>query len=90
LAWRIEFTDSALKKLRKMDRPTAQKITHYLRDRVADSTHPRILGKALKGELRQYWRYRIGDYRVICTLQDDAMRVLVVDLAHRKHVYREP
>lgn len=88
MAWEIEFTDSAVKKLRKIDPPVAKRLVRFLRERVADGADPRTYGKQLKGPLSEYWRYRVGDYRLICSIEDRVMRIVVVDLAHRKNVYR--
>lgn len=87
LTWQIELTDDAAKQLKKLDRREAKQITDYLRKRVEVLDDPRQLGKALKGNLSTLWRYRIGNYRVMCELQDDALIVLVVRLGHRKAIY---
>lgn len=86
--WKIEFSDSALKALRRLDRSTARRILRFLRERIASSDDPRRLGKALKGEHRTYCRYRVGPYRLICLIEDRALRVLVVRVGHRRDVYR--
>jgi mRNA interferase RelE/StbE len=89
LAWRIEFADSAAKQLRKLDPAVARRITAFLRDRVVPATDPRTLGAALKGdELGQFWKYRIGDYRIIAEIHDREVRILIVRLGHRRDVYR--
>lgn len=86
MAWRIELSATATKELAKLGRLEAGRITAYLRDRVAP--HPRAVGKALTGPLGDLWRYRVGDYRIICELHDGLMRVLVIKLGHRREVYR--
>lgn len=88
MAWRIDYADSAKSQLRKMDRQTARRIVDYMDERVARLDDPRSLGKALSGPLGAFWRYRVGDVRVICDIQDGALRVLVVRIGHRKEVYR--
>jgi mRNA interferase RelE/StbE len=89
LAWRIEFADSAAKQLRKLDPAVARRITAFLRDRVVPARDPRTLGAALKGdELGQFWKYRVGDYRIIAEIHDREVRILVVRLGHRRDVYR--
>jgi len=86
---RIEFADSAAKQVRKLDPGIARRITSYLRERVASAADPRSLGAALKGdELGQFWKHRVGDYRVIAEIHDQAIRILVVRLGHRREVYR--
>ena len=89
LAWQIEFTQEAEKQLSKIDRQSAKRILKYLRERIAPSDNPRSFGKALKGVLREFWRYRVGNYRIICRIEDNRMLVLVVRVAHRRGVYRE-
>ena len=88
MAWTIDYTDTALKQLRGLDKPTARRILDYLDARVIGRGDPRSTGKALTGPLGGLWRYRLGDYRVICDLQDGRMRVLVLQLGNRREVYR--
>ena len=85
MAWTINYTDTAKKQLRKLDKQVARKIIHYMDSRVTNE--PRTQGKALKGELGELWRYRVGDTRVLCAIQDGSLTVLVVKLGHRKNVY---
>jgi len=86
LAWQIELTRSAEKELAKLDKPVAKRIIRFLRDRVA--LDPRSSGKALKGDHSGLWRYRIGDYRVICDIYEEKISVLVVRIGHRKEVHQ--
>ena len=74
--------------LRELDKSAARRIVDYLDERVAASGDPRSAGKALTGPLGGLWRYRVGDCRVICELQDSRLRVLVVQIGHRREVYR--
>jgi mRNA interferase RelE/StbE len=87
LAWRIEFTPQAAKQLRKLDRTAAQRIANYLKHLVEQCQRPDERGSALSGDLARLWRYRVGDYRVICELQEEALLVLVVRIGHRSTVY---
>ena len=88
-AWTIEFTESAANQLRRLDRPVARRIVRFLRERVATSDDPRSIGAALKGdELGRFWKYRVGDYRVIADIRDREIRIVVVRLSHRSDVYR--
>ena len=87
--WTIEFAESAARQLRKLDPAIARRITAYLRERVASAADPRSLGAALKGdELGQFWKYRVGDYRLIAEIHDQEIRILVLRLGHRREVYR--
>jgi mRNA interferase RelE/StbE len=89
LAWTIEIDPRAAKQFGKLDRQVAQRIRDFLRDRVAVLDDPRILGKALQGSaLGAFWVYRVGDYRVICDLQDNRLVVLVLALGNRREVYK--
>jgi mRNA interferase RelE/StbE len=87
LAWTIEYTHTARTQLRKMDKPTARRILDYMDQRIAVLDDPRSTGKALTGTLGGLWRYRVGDCRVICDIQDGTFRVLVVQLGNRREVY---
>jgi mRNA interferase RelE/StbE len=88
LAWTIDYTDSARKQLLKLDKQIARRIVDFMDTRIASVDDPRSTGKALSGPLGGFWRYRIGDYRVICDIQDTALRVLVVEIGNRREVYR--
>jgi len=83
LTWRIEFTPQAAKSLRKLDRPSRQKVVLYL-DALLDScSSPRDRGRGLTAHLSGFWRYRIGDLRLICKIRDQELIVLVVEIGHR-------
>lgn len=89
MPWRIEFADSAARQLRKLDRQTARRLTSFLRERVSVAKDPRSLGAALKGdELGQFWKFRVGDLRLIAEINDKELRVLIVRRGHRREVYR--
>lgn len=86
--WRIEITEDAEKILGKMDMVEAKRIFKFLNSRLQYAEHPRIFGEALKGNLRDYWRYRVGDYRIICRIEDAIITVFVIGVGHRREVYR--
>ena len=89
MAWTIQFAESAVRQLKKLDRSVVVKIVDYLDERVAFLEDPRSVGKKLSGpRLGVYWRYRVSDVRVICDVQDLQLIVLVLELGHRKEVYR--
>ena len=89
MAWRIEFADDASKELRALDPPVALRIYAFLTERLAPLDDPRSLGEALKGSrLGQFWKYRVGDWRIIATIEDDVMRVPVLRVGNRREVYR--
>lgn len=85
--WDYSFTEKALKQLRKLGHEPSRRIVSFLKGRVAGEGDPRRFGKELKGELGEYWRYRVDDFRIICRIEDRQMIVLVVKVGHRKDVY---
>ena len=89
MAWKIEFDRAAVRELDKLDRQTARRILAFLHGRVAALDDPRSIGEALKGStLAEFWKYRVGAYRVIARIEDSAVRVLVVRVGNRDKVYR--
>ena len=88
MAWRIEFHPDAAKDLKRLDRAAAARIVRTLESRIATRDDPRALGAALKGEDSGYWRWRIGDYRVVARTEDERITILVVGVGHRREVYR--
>ncbi len=88
MVWKIEYSATALDLLGKLDKTNARRIIDYLDRRVATLHNPRSCGKALTGPLGGLWRYRVGYYRLICAIEDEHLRVLVVTLGHRREVYR--
>ena len=88
MVWTIEYSDTAKDQLRKLDKPIARRIIDYMDERIVDLENPRSSGKALTGPLGGLWRYRVGDYRVICEIRDGALCILVLELGNRREVYR--
>lgn len=89
MAWIIKYTESSLRQLKKLDKPVAQRILDYMDERVAVLADPRVAGKNLVGQrMGSYWRYRVGDTRVICDIQDHVLVILVIEAGHRREVYR--
>ena len=89
MAWRIELSGLAQRNLAALDRQDAKRITKFLFERVASLEDPRLIGQRLKGsKLGDYWKYRVGDYRVIASIEESILRVLIVRVGHRREVYR--
>lgn len=88
MAWRIDLTETAIKQLSKLDKVEAKRITTFLRQHLAALDNPRSTGKALTGPLGGLWRYRVGDHRIICEIQDAVLCVLVVKIGNRRDVYK--
>ena len=87
MTWKIKIGSKAAKSLKALDRPAKQRIEQFI-DQLALADNPRQTGKALKGSLKGLWRYRIGDYRLICQIRDDELIILVLEIGHRKAIYR--
>lgn len=85
--WIIKWEGKALKELRHLDKLAQTTILKYLKNRIATEEDPRRFGKPLAGNKKGYWRYRIGDYRIICEMKDNELTVLVLAAKHRKTVY---
>ena len=89
MAWRVEFDPDAVKDLKKLDKQVQVRILDFLRERLARLDNPRELGEALAGsKLGNYWKYRVGDWRIICDLQDQRIVVRVLRVGNRREVYR--
>ena len=85
--WTVDYTETARRNLKKLDRLVEERIRAYMKE-VAKLPAPRMRGKALEGPLSEFWKYRIGDYRAICRIEDNALVVLVVKIGHRREVYK--
>jgi len=86
--WRVEIKRTAEKQIKKLDRTAQELVIRFLRERLQDAENPRQWGKPLHSDKGSLWRYRVGDYRLICKLQDEVLTVLLVGVGHRKDVYR--
>lgn len=87
MAYAIRYTKSANKELSKLDKQVAKKVMDYMDKHIAPLDNARSVGKRLTGPLGDFWRYRVGDYRVICDVQDTELIVLVVRVGKRSEVY---
>jgi len=89
MKYKVEYTKAAVKQLKKMDRKIAAFILSYIEGKLVDCNDPRIYGKALKGNLNDKWRYRVGEYRILAKIEDDkVVVVIVVEVGHRKDIYK--
>ena len=89
MTWTVEIGDVAERQLRKLDRQVQKRILDWLDDRIEGCKNPRHFGEPLKGDKAGFWRYRIGDYRVLCDIQNKHVVVLVLTIGHRRQVYRK-
>ncbi len=88
-SWTVEFDDRARRELRKLDLKIQHDILRYLRDRITGTADPRQFGKPLRMNLAGLWRYRVGDYRLICRIEEHRLVVLVLKVGHRREVYED-
>jgi mRNA interferase RelE/StbE len=89
MAYRVELAESAARELSKLDEQHSRRILKFLYQRVAKLDDPRSIGEALRGSpLGDFWKYRVGDYRLISKIEDDRLMVLVLRIGHRREVYR--
>lgn len=89
MAWKVEFDKAAVKELDKIDPQSAKRILVFLNERVGKLDDPRSIGQALKGsKLGNFWKYRVGEYRIIADIQDHILRIYVVRLSNRREIYR--
>jgi mRNA interferase RelE/StbE len=87
-SWRIELGESARRDLKKLEPRIARRIIGFLHERVAALDDPRSIGEPLKGALESFWRFRVGDWRVIARVEDKVLRVFVVRIGHRREIYK--
>jgi mRNA interferase RelE/StbE len=85
--WSIRLSETAKKQLQKLDKPIQRRISAYLNERLSTNPTPKALATRLAGTINDLWRFRVGDYRLICEIQDETVTILVLRIAHRKEVY---
>jgi mRNA interferase RelE/StbE len=89
MAYSVELSEGVDRELDKLDAQHRKRILNFLNERVAKLDDPRSIGQALRGSrLGEFWKYRVGDYRLICRIEDDRLLVLVLRLGHRREIYR--
>ena len=88
MAWTVEFLESAGHSLAKLGREDQRRILKFVRERLEGGENPRRFGKPMQGNHAGRWRYRVGDYRLICNIKDGKLLVLVLAVGHRSGVYR--
>lgn len=87
MKWKIELETKAKKQIRKFDRDTQIIILKYIHNKILKNQDPYILGKALTGKMKGYWRYRVNKYRIVCKIKDDILTVVVFSIAKRDIIY---
>ncbi len=89
MAWRIEYDAGTERDLSKLDRQIARRIVKFLGQRVAKLDDPRSIGAVLRGSrLGEFWKYRVGDFRIVAEIQDKVLCIYVVEIGDRKEIYR--
>ncbi len=89
MVWQIDISESAEKQLAKLDKPIARRLIGFLRERLALIDDPRSIGQALRGsELGEFWKYRVGDWRLICQIRDTQIRIDIIRIGNRREIYR--
>ena len=86
--FQVKFSEHAVKELRKLDKPTVRVIKNWVIKNLVDTTDPRMHGKALTGNLKGIWRYRVGDYRLFAEIHDEDLIIFLFEIAHRREVYK--
>jgi mRNA interferase RelE/StbE len=90
MVWKVELDPAAERELDKIDPQVARRILVFLHGRVAQLDDPRSIGEALKGsKLGAFWKYRVGDWRIIASIDDGTLRILVLRIGNRREVYRQ-
>ena len=87
MIYELKYEARAVKQIKKLDPATRKLIKSWIEKNLLNTDNPRQHGKGLTGSLSQYWRYRVGDYRIICEIQDDIIVILVLDVGHRRSIY---
>jgi mRNA interferase RelE/StbE len=88
VSWNIKFTKDADKQMKSLDSIIEKRIHKFINERLIIATNPKILGIALRGDLSGLWRFKVGDYRLICDIEDNTVTILVVLVGHRKNIYK--
>ena len=87
MTYKVEFTDRAVKELKKLDRHTAALILGWVRKNLQGCENPRLHGKGLSANRSGQWRYRVGDYRLLAQIEDDTIKIIILNVGHRREVY---
>lgn len=87
MSFRVEYTRTAVKQLKKMDKKIAALILSFIEAKLVGCDNPRLHGKALQGNLNDKWRYRVGDYRILAKIEDEKVIIVIVEVGHRREIY---
>jgi len=87
--YKVEFTESAVKQLKKLDKQTVRVIKNWVIKNLVNTPDPRLHGKALKGNLKGIWRYRVGDYRLFAAIEEEIITISIFEIGHRRDIYKK-
>ena len=87
MTWKVRLDKHAVKQLLKLEKSIQRRLIEFLKNKIENCDNPRFIGKPLKGKLKNLWRYRVGDYRIICQIKSKEILVLILAFKHRKEAY---
>ena len=87
MRFKVFFEKNADKQLKKLDVTHQRIIVNWISKNIENTNNPRAFGKSLKGELKNYWRYRVGDYRIIAEINDEEVKIIIIEVGHRINIY---
>ena len=87
MSYQIVYTKKAIKSLSKIDKGQQRMIIAWIEKNLVNNENPKSLGKSLKGNLKEYWRYRIGNYRILADINNDDVKIIIFNIGHRKDIY---
>jgi mRNA interferase RelE/StbE len=88
MQWTVKLSETALKTLEKVNKPEQLRIRQFIKESLGNLDNPRSSGKALQGNLKGLWRYRVGDYRLVCKIYNNELVIMVLEIGHRKDIYK--
>lgn len=86
--YRVVYEKKAVKSLSKIDKRQQRMIVSWIEKNLQNATNPKQHGKALQGQLKDYWRYRVGNYRILADIDQDEIKIIIVNIGHRKDIYK--
>lgn len=87
MTYQVVYTKKAIKSLSKIDQSQQKLIIAWIEKNLVHTEDPKALGKSLKGNLKEYWRYRIGNYRILADIDNDEIKIIIFNIGHRKDIY---
>lgn len=88
MKYKVEFSEQGKKDLKKLDISIQKIILKWIKKNLLECENPRVHGKLLVGNLKGYWRYKVGNYRILCDIQDEKITILVLEIGHRRDIYK--